>query len=391
MGKKNKKLRFDESVTFNEEEIETFSKNDYSDNNSDSSDSDNILFTRTKSECCVNDHEEDSSDDSKSDFEQINTEFEFFDPDEKFYHTVRHFCCESVVTGLSLQTKGSQQQTEKDSGEKNSVSESVGPLPSRLANIICDQGNIGTVICVSSDTKDDSPVGFATVLNFTQYHSMGLKELKLAILNMARKRLNQRHFRVLKDVLDPHIESTENISRNKRRLLQKKGIPLPVSAGGIRPIVGLFLNERLVNLPHEIVPTLLDNLCQDVAWSQTTSLCPENERSHYFFTHLVGLSHCFILSTKETINKSQGKTLTTPTLAFKKFEDEIFLKHSLLHFTLPTRLKSRVASSIKKGSRESLEDVTEHRLVFLIDYKKVALVVEECKDIVNGLTPSSVV
>jgi hypothetical protein len=84
--------------------------------------------------------------------------------------------------------------------------------------------------------------------------------------------LNPRHFRVFKDVLDPYIESTKKISRNKRRLLQKKGIPLPVSAGGIQPVVGLFLNERLVNLPHEIVPTLLDNLCQDVAWSQTTSV-----------------------------------------------------------------------------------------------------------------------
>jgi hypothetical protein len=42
MGKKNKKIKFDESVTF-DEEINAFSKNGFSENDSHSSDSDNLV------------------------------------------------------------------------------------------------------------------------------------------------------------------------------------------------------------------------------------------------------------------------------------------------------------------------------------------------------------
>lgn len=123
--------------------------------------------------------------------------------------------------------------------------------------------------------------------------------------------MEPRHFRIFKSIIDARDEE-EPLSRNKIRLLKKRGIPLPTSAGGKRPVVGLFLNERLVNLPPQLVPTLLENLSEDIRWSQTTPVrerltcfvhcdvlffksCPEHERPHYFFTHIIGLSHCFVV------------------------------------------------------------------------------------------------
>jgi hypothetical protein len=70
--------------------------------------------------------------------------------------SVRYFCCESVITGLCLKNKECQErkisfffflrlqrrnllETKEDIKEKSTISAPISPLPSRLANIICEQ------------------------------------------------------------------------------------------------------------------------------------------------------------------------------------------------------------------------------------------------------------
>lgn len=405
--------------------VEDFCEPNDSERDDSDAESDELLYTKTKKECSPfdDDQETDDQDDESEDFDALETEFDCFDPSEKFYHGIRHFFVESVLPGLGIREKGtklcgksdksrdpdaekleSQDSDNTDNDEKDVEKEtqthitSKAPLASRLSDCVCEQGNIGTILCIPAEddnnSASDAPVGFATILNFQQYFDQGLKEIKLALLNAARRRLEPRAFRVFKNIIDPSPDQSRPLSRNKQRLYKKRGIPLPPSAGGVCPVAGLFLCERLVNLPHQVAPTLLSNLAKDVEWSQTTPTCPEDERPHYFFTHLIGVSHCFALNPDDSHHEKSAPATTGQKLhdvkgqqrrlAFRKFEDEVFLKHADIHFTIPTTFTSRVAVETSEKRRSSMIDTPEHRLVFVIPYSKLKCVIQECEAIIEA-------
>lgn len=380
---------------------------------------DELMYTKTQQECTPSDNEEDDEEaDQDDNFDGLEAEFELFDPCEDHYHGIRHFLVENVLPHVvtkavrprkarhqprdKQQTEGNDEEENDDAPKETTVQEAAAeegagvekqqaeqptntttqPLSSRLADCICNQGNIGTVLCLPDEEKKSAEgcvVGLATIMNFKQYASCGFDEVRTALLSAARRRIN----------------NTQQL-RQFEHLLEK-------GTTDKNKIVGLLLNERLVNIPQQIAPEILSNLRKDVKWSQRTPECPEDERPFYFFTHLIGISRCFVLpsdfskdnnETAAASDNSKKKNKATSRqkavdvsrqqqrLGFPKVEDEFFVKYSDIHFTIPTNLMSRVPSG--ESGDGKLIDVPEHKLVFAIPYEKLRDVIRECKAAIDG-------
>ncbi|KAF4714983.1 hypothetical protein FOZ62_012030, partial [Perkinsus olseni] len=143
-----------------------------------------------------------------------------------------------------------------------------------LAQCIIDQQNIGTIIKSGEDNKkgkgdsggDDAFCAVATILNPVQYSKEvpGMREL-----------INH-----LKKQVDKHADSDET-----KDAFNKMVSPAGGSGGSC---CGIMLNERMINLPSELVPGIHRVLKDDVAWSLSEAAhCPAEERKYYKFTHLL--------------------------------------------------------------------------------------------------------
>ncbi|KAF4732236.1 hypothetical protein FOZ63_032999, partial [Perkinsus olseni] len=150
-----------------------------------------------------------------------------------------------------------------------------------LAQCIIDQQNIGTIIKSGEDDKkgkgdsggDDAFCAVATILNPVQYSKEvpGMRELV-------------DH---LKKQVDKHADSDET-----KEAFNKMVSPAGGSGGSC---CGIMLNERMINLPSELVPGIHRVLKDDVAWSLSEAAhCPAEERKYYKFTHLLFLTSYYV-------------------------------------------------------------------------------------------------
>ncbi|KAF4747523.1 hypothetical protein FOZ62_000143, partial [Perkinsus olseni] len=204
-----------------------------------------------------------------------------------------------------------------------------------LAQCIIDQQNIGTIIKSGEDDKkgkgdsggDDAFCAVATILNPVQYSKEvpGMRELV-------------DH---LKKQVDKHADSDET-----KEAFNKMVSPAGGSGGSC---CGIMLNERMINLPSELVPGIHRVLKDDVAWSLSEAAhCPAEERKYYKFTHLLFLTSYYVdpsaapskampggKKMKAAKRKKARLEMEKKERRYICFEDEVFVDHALWQVSWP--------------------------------------------------------
>ena len=166
--------------------------------------------------------------------ETFEVEFEFFDPEEDDFHSVRDLLCSGTLGSLDLDF-------------------------SSLANSIVDQVNIGTMVKsgveeaqqtqtqeAASEEDDVTLCGMLTILNLKQFAEEAWCKTLLALLKLR---------------LDKQLQQY---------------ILGPAQASG-KEQVGLIISERFVNLPLEVIPAMHNVILEDISWSCSTEYCPPEE------------------------------------------------------------------------------------------------------------------
>lgn len=180
----------------------------------------------------------DSSDEESS----INGEFEFNDPNENDYHSIKNILLMSQYSRIK------------------------GIKFHEFVDLICNQGNIGTTVAIS-----DHVVAFSTILNFRQY----------------------KH--VLNKIVD---YLSEVISRSGNKEFESLFNSVVYEKN-----VGLMINERLTNTPLEIVPALCNCLKDDIKWTidHLYNDIPSDEIEYYQWDYIVLLTTRYISPDGSTI------------------------------------------------------------------------------------------
>ena len=162
--------------------------------------------------------------------ETFEVEFEFYDPEEDDFHSVRDLLCSGTLGALDLDF-------------------------SSLANSIVDQVNIGTMVKSGADEARQTPqtpeeeddvtlCGMLTILNLRQFaEEVWCKNLVTL------------------------LQGKLKLDKQMLQYIQASG----------KDQVGLIISERFVNLPLEVIPAMHNVILEDISWSCSTEYCPPEE------------------------------------------------------------------------------------------------------------------
>eukprot|EP01126_Amoeba_proteus_P048080 TRINITY_DN5539_c0_g1_i7.p1 TRINITY_DN5539_c0_g1~~TRINITY_DN5539_c0_g1_i7.p1 ORF type:complete len:157 (+),score=37.21 TRINITY_DN5539_c0_g1_i7:318-788(+) len=110
--------------------------------------------------------------------------------------------------------------------------------------------------------------------------------------------------------------------------------------------VGLLVNERLVNVPKALVPTLHETIYEEIDWAVEDGKDFVVNTFIYFTSYLHQDLEAPDLAGPRQNKKKKGSAKNWP-----KFEDAIYLKHSDLSFTVPVNhSETRLIMSFSKDS-----------------------------------------
>ncbi|CAK9003061.1 unnamed protein product [Durusdinium trenchii] len=230
----------------------------------------------------------------------FQVEFQFFDPEEEDFHSVRDLLCSGTLGFAELDFSG-------------------------LANSIVDQVNIGTMVKsgnpdearsgVDQEDEDVTLCGMLTILNLQQF-------------------ANTTWCKSLATLLESKAKSEKQLLQYTRCSGQDQ--------------VGLILSERFVNLPLEVIPAMHSAILEDIKWSCTTEYCPPEERPFYFFTHFLCLARCQAVT--EDQGPLQSLQLKNGTLLqFSRAEELVLARAASFVSSFPQQSKDgRKASSFGK-------------------------------------------
>mmetsp|Transcript_2850 Transcript_2850/g.6817 ORF Transcript_2850/g.6817 Transcript_2850/m.6817 type:complete len:364 (+) Transcript_2850:3-1094(+) len=235
----------------------------------------------------------------------FEVEFEFYDPEETDFHSVRELLCTGVLGSADLDFSG-------------------------LADSIVEQVNIGTMIKSGSgeglekeaedgqgaDEEDAALCGMLTALNLRQFSDTAWCKGLTSLLEEAARKCGAEKLRQLTQYTSP--EGKGGKDRKDRKEGEEKARE-----------VGLLVSERFVNLPLELIPALHKAALEDIEWSCTTEYCPAEERPFYFFTHFLFLARC-----RASPDGLPG-VVDGPSVVFFRQEDEAFARAAQFTFSFP--------------------------------------------------------
>ena len=238
---------------------------------------------------------------------------------------------------------------------------------STLATIICEQANVGGVLCDAvldtEKTSEPSPrdearsvYAFTTVLSIPQYEDV-LEPVRAYILK--------------------HVDDTDGTEGSiwdtvlTQYTRDAKAATVEEAREAVGNNVGLLLNHRMPNLPPEIVLNSFESLVKDIEWSQTTPECDEAERKFYFHSHYLCLLRVLLPA------KSQKKKSTQYT--YTNFEDEILARHADAMVVVDTGLHSRFFDHADKKDHAAIEKV----LVCLFSRPTLEFVIHEVSSVLS--------
>ncbi|CAD8072877.1 unnamed protein product [Paramecium primaurelia] len=234
--------------------------------------------------------------------EEINLDFVFLDPNQKQFHSIKTFM-NGYLEGISFKS-------------------------SELANIICDQVELGTMV---GQEDEDNVFGFTTILNIGEIKSNVIGEI-LHYVDTKSQQFNKQHQQL------QHIFQTP-----------KK--------------IGLFINERILNLAPQLVPILHNQLKEDINWLQKED--PSNS--------LTNLDYLLVITKSFKDNDQQKQTQKKSTtdlndLIFQKFEDFVFLQKSVVSFRFLSE-GSKQTQQVSDFMKTEQDGQICYRLIYLIQLK----------------------
>ena len=171
---------------------------------------------------------------------------------------------------------------------------------SELTNMILEQPLLGST--VKCEGQESDPYAFLTVLNLQEHRSKPIIQTltKYLLGRAARESSSMKDLSVLLDA----------------------------SSSGQ---VGLILTERLINMPHQIVPSMYKMLLEEIRWAN-------DAKEPYQFTHYLIISKTYTeVESKVDVedDRPQKKTKKGGQGVAETFyfhpEDEALHKHALAH------------------------------------------------------------
>ncbi|KAJ0411278.1 hypothetical protein ATCC90586_004194 [Pythium insidiosum] len=280
-------------------------QSDSDDSDDDSDDDDELTFAEQMHDSDDDDEEEKEEEEDEAmdggaskqkDARHVNVDFVFSDPREAHFHSVKQFLLSYLPSSQPFDVSG-------------------------LANVIVSQAAVGTMVCVDGE---DDVYGFITALGLQRYASETSVQQIVAYVT---KRC-----------------PADDAARFQQLLSTRR--------------VALVVNERLVNLPYQLVPHVHSALHQDIEWAVAESA--EGAEAFQFDYFLI-LSSCTMegASSSKPKGKKKAKTefLAATAKMFSNFEDEFLEAEADVTFTFET----------PRGERESASDAHKHTVVMLIE------------------------
>mmetsp|Transcript_35789 Transcript_35789/g.47243 ORF Transcript_35789/g.47243 Transcript_35789/m.47243 type:complete len:326 (+) Transcript_35789:53-1030(+) len=144
----------------------------------------------------------------------INVTFDFCDPNEKHFHSVKGFL-KGFIPGIEINL-------------------------SDLADLIIAQASVGTLVC----SEYDDVFAFSTVLNMRfRKESQSIQQITKALSE----------------------KCPENLQASFQSILEA-------------PDTGLVVSRRMVNLPLQLIPPLHSALVDDIAWAKENEISEEHRK-----------------------------------------------------------------------------------------------------------------
>ncbi|KAG3120186.1 hypothetical protein PI124_g1043 [Phytophthora idaei] len=211
----------------------------------------------------------------------VNVDFLFSDPREAHFHSVKQFLLAYLPPTQPFDVSG-------------------------LANAIVGQVTAGTMVCVEGE---DDVYGFITALNLKSFaNETSIQQ----VLQYVTKKCPSAELPKLQQILN-----TKN--------------------------VGLVLNERMVNLPYQLVPALHSALHEDIEWAIQNE-DTEELRNSFEMDYFLILATCTEEKSGSSGSKKGKKSKTTyeqTAKFFHNFEDEFLEQEAELSFSFDTPLTER--------------------------------------------------
>jgi hypothetical protein len=113
-----------------------------------------------------------------------------------------------------------------------------------------------------------------------------------------------------------------------------------------------MVNERMLNVPAELSPVLVENLERDLRWVKNDSALKEDRSIFSALTHVLLLAPCWTDATPKTTSSSLSSSSSSSVIAksnFLHFEEEVFAKESIINFEI-NDVSTLTSTSSSKGS-----------------------------------------
>ncbi|KAF4666423.1 hypothetical protein FOL47_004091 [Perkinsus chesapeaki] len=258
-----------------------------------------------------------------------------------------------------------------------------------LAQCIIDQQNIGTIIKSGGDDGkkggEDDDTAFcavATILNPSELNALHVNAAAVWLRDKAQYMKDTKGMKQLVDHLKQQVDKHAD-SDDTKVAFDK----MVVSDNGACCCCGIVVNERMINLPSELVPGIHRVLKDDVAWSLSEEAhCPAQERKYYKFTHLLFLSSYYVDPSSSSISSAAAMAGGKKKKAAKRkklmlemekkdrryiaFEDEVFIDHAIWQVSWPFPQGDGIDPETRKK-------LSRKRLLYCVKYNDWKAMVEQ--------------
>jgi protein BCP1 len=239
----------------------------------------------------------------RNDAELIEVDFEFFDPKEDDFWSIRQFLLNGGLESILF--------------KKNQME-----IFTELANAISLQGCVGTIIKSEADpqesVEENSAIGFLTVLNLSYQKKLKIiPNLQEIVLSKCPKEIKGKF---------------EDFFKNKNS--------------------GWMLNKRMINTPLELISSLHQAVADDIQWAVKNVEGSIELRNSFKFEKILLLS-------KLTIEEMpEQRTI------YKNFEDEYYTKiaSASFKFEIPSQAQEKQSSVNSKDYCQVLLFDAKHLL-----------------------------
>ncbi|KAI9912229.1 hypothetical protein PsorP6_009849 [Peronosclerospora sorghi] len=213
--------------------------------------------------------------------ESVSVDFIFSDPRESHFHIVKQFLLSYMPRSQPFDVSG-------------------------LANAIVGQVTAGTMVSVEGQ---DDVYGFVTALNLKRFEK------------------------------ETSIQQVVQLVTNKCPSVERPKLQQILSTKN----VALVINERMINLPYQLVPALHSALHKDIEWAAKNE-DTEELRSSFQMDYFLILATCTERKSRRGGSSKSKKMKTTydeTTKFFQNFEDEFLEQEAEVTFAIETPLTGR--------------------------------------------------